>query len=178
MNKETESATESGVFRVTINAPIDRVWAELTRTDMLLPFFFNTKCVTRPEGMGAGAPIRMRSKDDKYTGVVGEVLTWDPPNCYAHSFKFTNFDDPEAKVVHELKALDANTTEYTLTNENVPVGTKTAAQMQQGGKFITENLKAIIETGKPTPMGRFALFMMGLFAPFAPAKSKSEHWPL
>ena len=178
MSNTNESVTESGVFRVTINAPIDKVWAELTRTEMLLPFFFNTKCVTRPEGLGVGAPMRMRSNDDRYTGVTGTVLEWDPPNRYATSFKFTNYDDPECKVIHDLRAIDANTTEYTLTNENVPVGTKTAKQMQAGGKFITDNFKAIVETGKPTPMGRFALFMMGLFAPFAPAKTKSENWPL
>ena len=40
--------------------------------------------------------------------------------------------------------------------------------MTQGGTFITENLKALIETGRPTAGGRFALFMMRLFAIFTP----------
>jgi hypothetical protein len=76
-----------------------------------------------------------------------------------------------------LKEVDGGT-EFTLINENVPAGTKTEKYMTQGGTFITENLKAIVETGKPTAGGRFALLMMGLFAPFTPKICKSENWPL
>jgi uncharacterized protein YndB with AHSA1/START domain len=119
----------------------------------------------------------MRSKDGKYTSVVGEVLEFEPPYRYSHTFKFTNLDDPPCVVRYILKEIDGGT-EFTLINENVPAGTKTEKYMTQGGTFITENLKAIVETGKPTTGGRFALFMMGLFAPFTPKKCRSENWPL
>ncbi|MFK7888684.1 MAG: hypothetical protein AB8G16_17645 [Gammaproteobacteria bacterium] len=33
------------------------------------------------------------------------------------------------------------------------------------------------KTGRPTTSGRFTLWMMGLMAPFAPQRSKTEHWP-
>ena len=49
--------------------------------------------------------------------------------------------------------------------------------MTSGSKFIAENLKAYVETGKATFGGRFALFMMGLFAPFTPKRCRSENWP-
>jgi hypothetical protein len=49
--------------------------------------------------------------------------------------------------------------------------------MTQGGTFITENLKALIETGRPSASGRIALFMMGLFAVFTPKRCRSENWP-
>ncbi len=163
------------VYRVVIRAPIDKVWAELTRTDAVLPFFFNAVCHTTE--LGRGAPVRMRSKDGKYTSVVGEVLEFEPPHRYSHSFRFTQFDDPECVVHYRLKEVDGGT-EFTLINENVPAGTKTEKYMTQGGTFITENLKAIVETGRPTAGGRFALTMMGLFAVFTPARCKSEHWPL
>ncbi len=76
-----------------------------------------------------------------------------------------------------LKETDEGT-EFTLINENVPAGTKTEKYMTSGGAFITQNLKALIETGKPTFSGRFALFMMKLFEPFTPKKCLSENWQL
>lgn len=170
-----QTKADKSFFRVVIRAPIHKVWAELTRTDAVLPFFFNAVCKTTT--LGVKAPVRMRSKDGKYTSVVGEVLEFDPPYRYAHTFQFTNFDDPPCVVRYILKEVDGGT-EFTLINENVPAGTKTEKYMTQGGTFITENLKSIVETGKPTAGGRFALFMMGLFAPFTPKRCRSENWPL
>ena len=171
----TAEKAERSYFRVVIRAPIDKVWAELTRTDAVLPFFFNSVCDTTT--LGQGAPVRMRSKDGKYTSVVGEVLEFEPPYRYSHTFKFTSMDDPPCIVRYQLKEVEDGT-EFTLINENVPAGTKTEKYMTQGGTFITENLKALLETGKPTTGGRIALFMMGLFAVFTPKQCRSEHWPL
>ena len=165
---------DKAVFRVHIRAPIHKVWAELTRTDSVLPFFFNGTC--RTPGLEVGAPMRIVTKDGKYTSVVGDVIEFDPPYRYAHSFKFTNLDDPPCIVRYVLEETDEGT-QFTLINENMPAGTKTEKYMTQGGEFITQNLKALIETGKPTASGRFALFMMGLMAPFTPKVSLSENWP-
>lgn len=169
------STTEKSVFRVVIQAPVDKVWAELTRTDEVLPFFFNAVCKTT--GLRAGAPIRMQSKDGRYTSVVGDVVKFEPPYRYSHNFRFTQFDDPWCTVHYILKEVEGGT-EFTLINENVPAGTKTDKYMTQGGTFITDNLKALVETGKPTAGGRFALLMMGAFGIFTPARCKSENWPL
>lgn len=172
----TESSAEpKSVFRVIIRAPIDRVWSALTQTDTVLPFFFNSVCKTTE--LKDGAPIRMQSKDGRYTTVIGEVITFEPPYRYSHTFKFTQLDDPWCTVHYILKEVEDGT-EFTLINENVPAGTKTEKYMVQGGDFISANLKALMETGKPTAGGQFALFMMGLFAVFTPARCKSENWPL
>ena len=162
-------------FRIHIRAPIHDVWATLTRTDAVLPFFFNGVCKT--PGLAAGAPIRMQTKDGKYTSVVGDVIEFDPPYRYAHTFRFTAYDDPPCVVRYVLEEADGGTN-FTLINENVPPGTTSEKYMTQGGKFITENLKAIVETGRPTGGGRFALFMMGLFGVFTPSRCRSENWPL
>lgn len=166
---------DSQRYQVVIRASVEEVWAELTRTDMVLPFFFNAKCVTT--GYEPGAPIRMQSKNGKYTSVVGEVLEWDPPHRYAHTFRFTNLDDPPCTVTYELEPIDEGT-RFTLITTNVPAGTKTEKYMAKGGEFITQNLKAVVETGKATAGGRFALFMMGMMAPLTPKKCRSENWPM
>ena len=172
MSESEQSKREQ--FRIVIRAPIHKVWAELTRTESVLPFFFNGTCKT--PGLEVGAPIRMVTKDGRYTSVAGEVIEFEPPFRYAHTFKFTNLDDPPCIVRYILKEVEGGT-EFTLINENVPAGSKSEKYMTSGGDFITKNLKALVETGKPTAGGRFALFMMGLFAPFTPQRCRSEHWP-
>ncbi len=176
---DEKAAPNTAVFKVTIRAPIEKVWAELTRTDTLLPFFFNGVCKTGHQArseLGLNVPIAMQSKDGKYTSVVGEVVEFEPPYRYAHTFRFTTLDDPPCVVRYRLKEV-AEGTEFTLINENVPAGTKTEKYMTSGGTFITQNLKALVETGKATMGGRVALFMMGLFAPFTPRRCRSENWP-
>lgn len=163
------------VHRIVIHAPIEKVWETLTRTDAILPFFFCS--VMKTTKLAVGAPVRMRSPDDRFTGVVGEVIEFDPPHCFAHTFKFTSFDDPVCTVRYLLKSIEGGT-EFTLISENVPVGTKTEKQMASGGKMIVEGLKYYVETGKPSGMSRMIGIVNKLMGPFTPKRCRSEHWPL
>lgn len=163
------------VHRIHIKATIQEVWDALTKEGEVLPFFFNS--VLHTTTLAPGAPMRMRSPDGKYTGVVGEVLEIEPPHRYVTTFKFTNFDDPVCKVTHELKEVDGGV-EYTLTSEQIPPGTKTEKQMKQGGDFIVKTLKGVVETGRPPFTSRLILTMIGLFSWMTPKQCLSEHWPL
>ena len=169
------SETTKIVNRVVINASIQEVWDTLTTAGELQPFFFNS--VLHTTSLAPGAPMRMRTKDGKYTGVVGEVLELEPPHRYVTTFKFTNFDDPVCKVTHELKEVEGGV-EYTLTSEEIAPGTKTEKQMKQGGPFITKTLKGVIENGKPPFGSRMILLMISLFAWTTPKACLSENWPL
>ncbi len=173
--KDTAEKADRAIYRVTIDAPIETVWNTLVQTDEVLPFFFGAVC--RTKGLKPGAPMAMQTKDGKYTSVVGEVLEFDPPRHYAHTFKFTQFDDPPCTVIYELKAA-GNGTEFTLITENVAAGTRTAKSMDQGGPFITGNLKALVETGKPLMSGRMVTLLGPVMGLFTPAKCRSEHWSL
>ena len=81
------SVGEKAVFKVHIKGTIDEVWHEITKTDELQVAMFNTRMHTN--GLEPGGKIHMRSGNGKYTGVVGEVLEFDPPNRFVHTFKFT-----------------------------------------------------------------------------------------
>ena len=166
--------TTKQIHRIIINASIQDVWDALTKEGEVLPFFFNS--VLHTTTLAPGAPMRMRSKDGKYTGVVGEVLELDPPHRYVTTFKFTNFDDPPCKVTHQLKEVEGGV-EYTLISENVPVGTKTEKQMKQGGGFITKTLKGVVENGKPPLSSRMILGMIAMFAWLTPKDCLTENWP-
>ena len=163
------------VHRIRINATIQDVWNALTKEGEVLPFFFNS--VLHTTTLAPGAPMRMRSKDGKYTGVVGEVLELEPPHRYVTTFKFTNFDDPVCKVTHELREVDG-AVEYTLTSEEIAPGTKTEKQMRQGGAFITKTLKGVVEAGRPPIASRMILLMISLFGWTTPKQCLSENWPL
>lgn len=162
-------------FRVFIRGPIEAVWNEITRTDAPIPAFFNSQMHTTT--LAPGAKIAMRTPNAKYTGVVGKVLEFEPPRRFVHTFKFTNYDDPECKMIFDLEETNGGVN-FTLTIEDLPVGTKSAKQMLQGGTMICNTLKAVIETGKPS-LGTRALFILfKLMTPLSPKKCLSQNWPV
>ncbi len=174
MNKPKRETTTQ-VSRVMIDAPIQTVWDALTKEGEVLPFFFGT--ILHTTTLAPGAPIRMRTPDGKYTGVVGDVLELNPPHKYSITFKFTNYNDAVCKVTHDLKPLGPQT-EYTMTSEYIPVGTKTEKSMKKGGLFIANELKRHVETGKPSILARFIMLMGKLFGFTSPKSSLSKNWPL
>ena len=179
MNTQASSADSTlatQVSRIVINAPIQQVWDALIMEGEVLPFFFGT--VMHTTTLAPGAPIRMRTPNGKYTGVVGEVLELEPPRLYSMTFKFTNFDDAVCKICHELKEVEGGT-EYTLTSTEIPRGTKTEKQLAQGGKFIVGAVKHYVETGgKANMMGKFIMLMSALTGFMTPKQCLTENWPL
>jgi uncharacterized protein YndB with AHSA1/START domain len=167
--------TERAVLKIFIRGSIEAVWHEITKQDEPQLCMFNMKLDT--DGLRPGGQIRMRSPSGKYTGVVGEVLEFDPPHRYVHTFRFTQYDDPPCVVIHELKEVTGGV-EYTLTHENVPAGTKTAKQMNQGAALITKTLKAVVERGRPSLLVRLLYRLFKLLEPLTPKKCRSENWPL
>jgi len=169
------STAPKQIYRTVIRAPIGRVWEALTKEGEVLPFFFGS--VLHTTTLAPGAPVRMRSPNGKFTGVVGEVLELDPPHRYSHTFKFTNLDDPLCKVTYELKEIEGGT-EFTLITEDVASGTKTEKNMAMGGKMIVVSLKTWVETGKPNFTSRMIMLVNSLTGPFNPKSTRSVHWPL
>lgn len=162
-------------FRIKIRGTVDEVWREITRTDAPIAAFFNSQMhVARLE---PGARLAMRTPDARYTGVVGEILEYDPPKRFAHTFRFTAYDDPPCKVVYDLEEVTGGM-QFTLTIEDLPAGTKTEKQMVQGGTMICNTLKSVIETGRPGLGTRVMLGIFKLLQPFSPKRSRSEHWPV
>ena len=164
------------VFRIVINAPIERVWRELTKSGEAQGAIFNAWLHTR-SALAPGAAMQMRTGSGKHTLVVGEVLEHDPPRRFVHTHRFTQYDDPACQVSYDLEPV-AGGVQVTLRVSGVAAGTKTAKDMAGGGTMIVNNLKAICETGRPTLGTRVMYAMFGLLEFVLPARTKSEHWPL
>lgn len=163
------------IFRIVINAPIERVWRELTKTDEAQGAIFNAMLHTT--GLAPGGRMQMRTGSGKHVIVDGEIIEFDPPNRFVHSHRFTQYDDPVCHVAYELKPVDGGV-EVTLRVLQLPVGTRTAKDMQGGGMTILNTLKQIAETGRPTLGTRLMYQMFGLLEFILPARTRSEHWPL
>lgn len=163
------------MFKIFIKGRIEDVWREITKTDSVQGCFFNMRLHTN--GLKPGGQIRMRTGSGKYTGAIGEILEFDPPRRYAHTFRFTNLNDPPCRVIYDLTPVEGGV-EFMMTLEDLPSGTKTAKQMTQGGTMIVNTLKAIVETGKPSFGTRMLYCMFKVMEPFTPKSMRTENWPL
>lgn len=165
------------IYKVVINAPIETVWNTLVKTDAALPFFFGSVCETK-DGLKPGRKMRMVTPDRKFAAVVGEVLEFSPPHRYSHTMAFTQYRGEAASTVtYELKEVEGGT-EFSLITTNVPAGTKSEKSMAQGGPFIVQNLKTLIETGKPAFSGKMVGLVSALTGWMTPSVCRIENWPL
>jgi len=174
-SEHPQAPAKKEVFKIHIRGSLDDVWQELVRTEGLQRAMFNSRLET--DGVRPGGQLRMRSPDGKYTAVAGRYIEVEERARLSHTFRFTAYDDPECAVVYDLRETGGGV-DVTLTIENIPEGTKTAKQMRQGGTFIVNNLKAIVETGKPTFGARMLFVLFKLMAPLNPKQSRSVYWPI
>ena len=169
------SRTEDAVFKVFINADIQRVWRELTKTGEAQGAVFNAWLHTT--GMQPGASMQMRTGSGRHVIVDGEIVAFEPPHRFAHTHRFTQHDDPVCTVSYELKAVGSGV-EVTLRVIGMPAGTPTAKSMASGGTMIVNTLKTICETGRPAFGTRLMYWMFDRMEFVLPARTRSEAWPL
>ena len=167
---------EKSVHRTFIEAPIETVWSILVATDKPLPFFFGSICDTK-DGLKTGAQMRMVHPNRKIAMVVGEVLAFEPPYRYSHTFKMTNLKDDACQVTYELREKEGGT-EFDLIIERAIEGSDLHKQMIGGQDYIAKNLKSLAETGKPAFSGKMVTLMGPVMALFAKKEQRIEHWPL
>ena len=163
------------VYKVLINAPIETVWSELVDTTKPRPFFWNGSWDT--PGLAAGNPYRVASNQGRAVAVIGRILELDPPHRLVTTFRLTALPDPPSRVTYTLKEKDGGT-EFSLITEQVLAGSKSEKSMASGSRFIVDNFKAHVETGKVTFGARITLALYSLMAPLMPKAMRAENWPL
>lgn len=163
------------VSKIVIAGSQQAIWRELTKQGEPQAAVFNAWL--HAQALAPGMRMQMRTASGDKVIVVGEVLEFDPPNRFAHTFRFTQYDDPPCTVVYELKPVEGGV-EVSLTVENLPTGTRTAKSMQSGSRSILETLKAVVEDGRPKFGTRlmYAVFSKMEFA--LPKRCDAQHWPL
>jgi len=166
--------SERLVSRITIRGSVDAIWRELTKSDEPQAAVFNAWL--HAQALAPGAALQMRTPDGRNVLVVGRIVEFDPPRRFVHTFRFTQYEDPECTVIYELKPV-ADGVEVSLIVENIPVGTRTAKEMTGGSKAILNSLKAVIETGRPSFGTRILYWLFGHLGFMLPKRTRAEHWP-
>lgn len=168
-------ATEQAVYRVRIRGSIAAVWHELTKQGQPQAAVFNAWLTA--QALLPGRRIQMRTGSGRHTLVIGEVTAFEPPHRFAHTFRFTQYDDPECEVIYELREVGGEV-ECTLTVDRMPTATRTAKDMASGGWMIVNTLKAIVENGKPPLKIRIMYWLFAHMEFVLPKRTASSNWPL
>ncbi len=88
---------------IMINASIERVWHEITKTGHVQKAVYNTVLET---DLVPGHRLRYYSIDKKRVFVVGEVVEVTPPTRFVHTYVLCQKPDPETLVTWELEAVE------------------------------------------------------------------------
>ncbi len=168
-------STNKAVFRVVIDGKIEKIWHELTKQGDAQAAVFNAWL--HAQTLAVGQKMQMRTQSGEHTLVVGTITAFEPHHRFAHTFRMTEYDDPECEVMYQLKETSEGV-ECTLTVDRIPVGTKTGKSMQSGGKMIVNTLKLVVETGRPSLPTRLMYWMFGRMEFVLPKKTATKNWPL
>lgn len=173
------SEANKAVFQVFIRGRIEDVWREIATVGVPLQGIFNAVLHTSGKlgKLAQGAQMQMRTISNKCAIVIGEVLECEPPRRLVHTHRFTQYDDPFTRVAYDLVEKDGGV-ELTLTVFDITPGTRTEKDMMKGGPFMVNNIKAIVENGKPPFSTRLMYWMFGKMEFVLPKRTAVENWPL
>lgn len=175
---EATSVSEK-VYSIDINAPIAKVWAEITKTNTVSRPMFD--CVMKSD-MKPGSAYRHCTQNNKNVMVHGRIQEIEPPvpggttARLVQTFRFSWFPDEDASlVVWELNEFRPGVTKVTVVHSNLSGKPKTAKNIDGGWPTILSNYKAVIETGNVPFKTRAQYAMMGLMGFMLPKATRAEN---
>ncbi len=160
------------IQQIDIEAPIDAVWAEITKLGSVQKPLLNTVLETTFE---PGTPIRYRSANGKRTFVVGKIVEVQTPRLLSHTYVMTMYDDPPTLVTWTLDEHGPGLVRVTLKHEGWQEEGKTMDKHGKTWSGILADLKHQIETGNVAIKTRVSHALMTTFMFAMPAKTKSEN---
>jgi uncharacterized protein YndB with AHSA1/START domain len=155
------------IWSINIESPPERVWAELTRTEKVLPFYFGSVLVgdLRP-----GGKLRYVTADRSRTFIEGEVVEFSPPKRFVHRFKFTDLAEPVQTVSFDLEPIGSGT-RLTVRHEGLDQAPKHGRRVDSGWTKILADMKTWTETGRVALGTRMRNSVMKVLAPLMPKES-------
>jgi len=160
------------VVSIHIAAPVDRVWAEITKVGAVQRALFDTvlECELRP-----GSRLRYYSADRKRVFVVGEVVEVDPPRRFVHTYRFTTWKTETPTLVAWELAEEAGGCRVTITHSGwTSEHGKLAEDTGAGWRGILRVLKQEMETGRIPWKTRLMYRVMGWFSFMLPRSTRNS----
>lgn len=169
------NASNRLVSKIVIAGSQEAIWRELTKQGEPQAAVFNAWL--HAQALVPGKTVQMRTASGNKVVVVGEVVEFDPPHRFAHTFRFTQYDDPPCVVIYELKPVEGGV-EVSLIVDNLPVGTRTGKSMQSGSRSILDTLKQVVEQGRPKLNTRLMYALFDKMEFMLPSRCDARNWPL
>lgn len=161
------------VHSIVIAAPIEEVWAEITRLDGKQRAMMDA---VLDSTLDPGGPLYYRSPDGKRVFVVGRVVEVDPPRLLYHTLRLTMRDNPWTAVSWQLEEVDGGT-RVMLRNSGWPEGVKRLGKVDSTWKGILVALKQVVETGDVGSGLKVRYALMRAFMWAMPAGTKAGNVP-
>ncbi len=155
---------------ILIAAPIDTVWAEITKVGARQRAQLDSVLETTFQ---PGDPLYYKSQDGSRVFMVGRVLEFDPPTTFRHTQVLTMRDDPLTVVTWHLEPVPEGT-RVTLVNSGWPVDAKTD-RVDSTWKGILGSLKRVVETGDVSTRQKATLFFMRRSMFMMPSGTRTEN---
>lgn len=155
---------------ITIAAPIDTVWAEITKVGARQRAQLDSVLET---SFAPGDPLYYKSQDGSRVFMVGRVLEFSPPATFRHTQVLTMRDDPLTVVAWHLETVPEGT-RVTLVNSGWPPEA-TMDKVDSTWKQILHSLKTVVETGDVSRRQRLTLLLMRRFMFMMPAGTKTAN---
>lgn len=156
---------------ITIAAPIEAVWAELTKLGPPQRAMMDTILESTLE---VGSPLYYKSSDRKRVFIVGRIVEIDPPRRLAHTQRLTTRDDPFTLVTWSLEETDGGTS-VTLLHTGWPEDTVKLDQVDSTWAIILPELKQVVETGDISTGLKLRYAFMRAFMWAMPARTRTEN---
>jgi uncharacterized protein YndB with AHSA1/START domain len=161
------------VHSIEIAAPIEAVWAELTRLDGRQRAMMDAILEST---LQPGAPLYYKSPDGRRVFIVGRVVEVDPPKRLAHTQRLTMRDDPFTLVEWSLEET-AGGTRVTLRHSGWPADTRDLHKVESTWASILPELKRVIETGDISTRLKLQYAGMRAFMWALPSRTRTANVP-
>lgn len=157
------------VYSIDIEAPVQRVWDEVTSVGRVQRHMFD--CVL--DNNRPGKKYLWHDKQRKYVFVRGEIVESTPPSGgeggrFVQTFKFTNLPDDYSLVTWEFAAMGSSRTKVTVTHSQLDPSGKTSKQIDGGWPSILKGLKSVCESGNVPMKTRLMYLVMRNMSFFLP----------
>lgn len=167
----THTALPDHVVSIHIAVPIQRVWAEITKTGRVQRALYNTVLETQ---LRPGAKLRYQSANGKRVFIVGEIVEVVAPHTFKHTYRMlTNGVEEPTLVTWSLEEEDEGT-RVTIKHSGWTSAHKAPEKVAAGWREILGLLKADLETGDLPAKMKFMYAMMGVFMFMLPKTTKAE----
>ena len=156
---------------IEIAAPIEAVWAEITKLRGVQRPLMDTVLET---SFQPGDPLYYKSRDGKRTFIVGRIVEVRPPVLLAHTQVLTTRDYAPTLVTWRLSSTTSGGTLVSVAHTGWADGVKGVDSVDSTWAWILRELKNVLEDGSVARSTAVKYALMRAFLWAMPAKTRTD----